>query len=88
MPIYEFKCNKCDRIAEKLMSMGDLNSKTVICKICKSDMTKLISKSSHILKGDGFYRNEYGYGKKKIEVKKEDGGEGTKNEFKSDDSGD
>lgn len=57
MPIYDFKCNKCNLIFEKMV-----RDKTaeVTCNDCEStDVSKIISaprESGVVLKGEGFYR--------------------------------
>ena len=42
MPIYEFKCNKCQKNFEKILSSTDISE--VTCSHCESsDVTKQIS---------------------------------------------
>ena len=61
MPIYEYKCSKCDNTIEKWNK--DLFDKDEICPKCKNKMKKIISSSTFILKGGGWYSD--GYNKKK-----------------------
>lgn len=45
MPIYEFKCNKCEKIFEKILKSTDTSE--VTCSFCKSpDVTKQLSSGS------------------------------------------
>lgn len=58
MPIYEFECQACGHVVEIIQSMSAPNPSG--CEKCnKGPMNKLISRSGFILKGGGFYTNEY-----------------------------
>ncbi|MBW2649439.1 MAG: zinc ribbon domain-containing protein [Deltaproteobacteria bacterium] len=61
MPIYEYKCRKCDRKFEVFQGIADNEIKT--CELCNGQVDKLISLSSFHLKGSGWYVTDYG-GKK------------------------
>ena len=61
MPIYEYKCRKCNRKFEVFQGITDNEIKT--CELCKGPVDKLISLSSFHLKGSGWYVTDYG-GKK------------------------
>ena len=53
MPIYEYQCNACQEICEKIMKFSDPNPQT--CETCgEGPMTKLMSPSSFHLKGGGW----------------------------------
>lgn len=79
MPIYEYECLSCGRQCEVIQKFSDepLNC----CSECGGHMHKLVSQSSFILKGTGWYATGYassgsakeGEGKqnKKTEVKAE-----------------
>ncbi|MFK7873893.1 MAG: FmdB family zinc ribbon protein [Oligoflexales bacterium] len=58
MPIYEFECQACLKISEKIMSSSDpLPSE---CETCgKGPVRKLVSQSAFILKGGGWYSEGY-----------------------------
>ena len=58
MPIYEFKCNKCNNIFEQ---MCEIKKQSIKCPKCKKESQKIISKSSFIIKG---YSEANGYSKK------------------------
>ncbi len=61
MPIYEYKCEKCNKKFEVFQGVADGDVKT--CKFCGGPVNKLISLSSFHLKGSGWYVTDYG-GKK------------------------
>jgi putative FmdB family regulatory protein len=65
MPIYEYECAKCGHEFEREQRMSDPPVKT--CPKCKGrKVTKLISRSSFVLKGGGWYADGYSDpGKKK-----------------------
>jgi putative FmdB family regulatory protein len=60
MPTYEYECSKGHRF-EIEQSMRDPALKR--CKICRSKAQRLISASSFILKGGGWYSDGYGSSK-------------------------
>jgi len=73
MPIYEFECKSCGHVFEKLFLGGSVNSKSVkrrldsqvraeICPNCGQLAKRVMSTSNFILKGAGFYKNDYGSG--------------------------
>jgi putative FmdB family regulatory protein len=58
MPIYEYECDKCNHGFEREQSISDPPVKT--CPKCRSrKVTKLISRSSFVLKGGGWYADGY-----------------------------
>jgi putative FmdB family regulatory protein len=63
MPIYEYQCEKCDHEFEREQRIVDPPVKT--CPKCRGrKVTKLISRSSFVLKGGGWYADGYGDSKK------------------------
>lgn len=63
MPIYEYECDKCGHEFEREQRMSDPPVKT--CPKCKGRrVTKLISRSSFVLKGGGWYADGYADSKK------------------------
>jgi putative FmdB family regulatory protein len=63
MPIYEYACDKCRHEFEREQRMADPPIKT--CPKCKGrKVTKLISRSSFVLKGGGWYADGYADAKK------------------------
>lgn len=70
MPIYEYECLKCGRKFEVIQKFTD--SPLESCTQCGGNMHKLISHSSFILKGNGWYVTDYVRAdKKKEDVSKE-----------------
>jgi len=64
MPIYEYECDKCGHAFEREQRMSDAPVKT--CPKCKGrKVTKLISQTSFVLKGSGWYADGYSDPKKK-----------------------
>ncbi|MAI77917.1 MAG: FmdB family transcriptional regulator [Deltaproteobacteria bacterium] len=58
MPIYEYECAKCGHQFEREQRMSDSPVKT--CPVCKArKVNKLISRSSFVLKGGGWYADGY-----------------------------
>lgn len=57
MPIYVYQCNKCKKEIEIFQRITDPPIKK--CKNCGSNLKKLISKTSFILTGTGFYATDY-----------------------------
>ncbi len=58
MPIYEYKCESCQNVFEKLQSF-DADVKTP-CPKCKNNANRIISSGIGIVfKGSGFYVNDY-----------------------------
>ena len=62
MPIYEYYCQKCDpegKYPEEVLQTPSIVI-LPICKKCGTVKEKKISAGSFILKGSGFYKNDYG----------------------------
>ena len=87
MPIYEYACAKCESEFEVEQRITEDPVKT--CPKCRSRKVKrLISRTSFVLKGGGWYSDLYSsnQGKEKTESKSDGGGEssegdsGTKSE--------
>ena len=60
MPIYEYGCQTCGHNFERLQKMSDGPPKD--CPECGDDreIKKLVSRSSFVLKGGGWYKDHYG----------------------------
>jgi len=90
MPIYEYACGKCEHEWEVEQRISDDPIKT--CPQCRSrQVKKLISRTSFVLKGSGWYSDLYSSSKKdgdkgveKGESKSDGGSE--KSETKADDA--
>ncbi len=74
MPIYEYQCDRCKKVFE-IFHRIDEDCK-ISCPKCLGAARKLISASNFVLKGSGFYVNDYP-SKSRQEAKKreKDGGE-------------
>ncbi len=57
MPIYEYQCDRCNEIFE-IFHKIDEDCK-VACPKCLGPVKKLISATNFVLKGSGFYVNDY-----------------------------
>ena len=57
MPIYEYKCTQCNRQFEVRQKMTD--APLVECESCGGRLTKLITNTSFVLKGSGWYVTDY-----------------------------
>ena len=60
MPIYEYRCEKCQHQFDLLQKITDEPVKE--CPECGGPVSKLISSTSFILKGSGWYVTDYGKG--------------------------
>jgi putative FmdB family regulatory protein len=70
MPIYEYKCEKCRKRLEIMQKITD--RPLTICPSCGGTMKKLISNTSFMLKGTGWYKTDYA-GRKGKEAKEPSG---------------
>lgn len=57
MPIYEYQCDKCG-VVEVMQRITDAPLKK--CPNCKSKVERMLSRSSFVLKGSGWYATDYG----------------------------
>ena len=58
MPMYEYRCAKCNKTTEIIQKFND--PPLGECPECKSnEITKLLSKTSFHLKGTGWYATDY-----------------------------
>jgi putative FmdB family regulatory protein len=57
MPIYEFVCETCGRLEERLQKANDPPPEA--CPDCGGKMAKIMSRNSFQLKGGGWYRDLY-----------------------------
>ena len=65
MPIYEYECKKCGKCIEVMQKISD--SPPEKCENCGGKLRKLISNSSFILKGNGWFKTDYKDKKKPAE---------------------
>ncbi len=57
MPIYEYSCDECGKLCEVIQKYDDKPLST--CPECGGPMHKIISHTSFILKGSGWYVTDY-----------------------------
>ena len=57
MPIYEYQCQKCHNIFEVFHKIEE--EVNPVCPKCLSEARRIISATNFILKGSGFYVNDY-----------------------------
>lgn len=62
MPIYEYQCPKCHSIFEEWVKMSEAHGQEP-CPECGTLSPRLISHTSFVLKGGGWYVTDYGYRK-------------------------
>src|SRR5690606_30395752 len=64
MPIYEYNCSQCGKTQDVLQKVDAPAPEA--CSLCqaKGTLTKLLSRSSFVLKGGGWYSDLYGSVKK------------------------
>lgn len=60
MPIYEFVCESCGRLEERLQKLSDPPPEA--CPECGARMAKIMSRNSFQLKGGGWYKDLYSSG--------------------------
>lgn len=80
MPVYEYECLSCGEIHEKVQRFTDEPLTT--CPNCSGKLKKIISNTSFILKGTGWYKTDYASGAKKAVIGS-DKKPGTKTETKA-----
>lgn len=57
MPTYEYKCKRCGKEFE--INQSIIEAPLERCKECRGVLKRLISQSTFILKGDGWYVSDY-----------------------------
>ena len=57
MPIYEYKCVKCNQVDEVWQKISDPAPQG--CSVCGAQVEKLMSMTSFALKGSGWYTTDY-----------------------------
>ena len=71
MPIYEYSCEACGATFETMQRITEPPAET--CDVCGAGpVHKLISQSTFILKGSGWYVTDYGKGKNNAQAAKKE----------------
>lgn len=76
MPIYEYKCLDCGKQFELMQKFTEESPE--VCPDCGGHIRKLISNTSFILKGTGWYVTDYASPDRKKAVEAEKGSNGEK----------
>ena len=66
MPIYEYKCPKCQKVFEEWLKVSEVHE-SAACPACGAESRHIISNTAFVLKGGGWYVTDYGYRKNKPE---------------------
>ena len=59
MAIYEYTCEMCGKKKEVFAKISESEDLVMTCISCGRRMSKVISKSSFVLKGGGWYTDGY-----------------------------
>ncbi len=59
MPIYEYECEKCGGVFERIHAVSAAPPDSCETKGCKGKPRRMVSAGGFILKGDGWYANDY-----------------------------
>jgi putative FmdB family regulatory protein len=62
MPIYEYACPGCRHVFENWLKLSE-TTENAVCPKCGSRAQRIISHTSFVLKGGGWYVTDYGYRK-------------------------
>lgn len=81
MPIYEYKCDRCETVIEKIQKFID--PPLTVHEVCGGHLVRLISTSALQFKGSGFYITDYkksgGNGSKTANSKNNESGSSSSN---------
>ena len=59
MPLYEYQCQKCEKIFEVMQKFSDNPLTRCEDNTCDGELKKLMSANSFALKGTGWYTTDY-----------------------------
>ncbi len=86
MPLYEYRCLKCEHVVEVLQKFSDRPLRK--CDLCSGKLEKLISRTSFQLKGGGWFAHGYGSsGSGSASAKESSGDKSSAKSSKKDDGG-
>lgn len=63
MPIYEYQCTQCQHVFEEWLHRASEMTNAQTCPQCGGEAHHIMSQTSFILKGGGWYVDDYGYRK-------------------------
>ena len=78
MPIYEYECPSCHYVFEEWVKLSDAHREEP-CPKCGTSSQRVISHTSFVLKGEGWYVTDYGYRKNVHEEQASNQGANDKN---------
>ena len=61
MPIYEYSCPSCGKTFEEFMRASD-DAEKAACPDCGAEAPRMLSTTSFIRKGGGWFASSYGHG--------------------------
>ncbi len=64
MPIYEYSCKSCEKTIDVLQKVSDPTPETCTACGAQGTLSKVVSRSSFVLKGGGWYSDLYSSTKK------------------------
>ena len=76
MPIYEYQCESCGRQFEVMQRMTE--PLLTVCEQCGGHVRRLISQTSFVLKGSGWYVTDYPSDSRKKAMSQEKGSSASK----------
>lgn len=59
MPLYEYKCEKCQKVHEVIQKFSDAPLEQCPDEGCRGKVSKLMSMNSFALQGSGWYTTDY-----------------------------
>jgi putative FmdB family regulatory protein len=71
MPVYEYECLQCGKRLEVMQKFSD--KPLTKCPDCNGKLKKLISNTSFVLKGSGWYVTDYASPERKNAIESEKG---------------
>jgi putative FmdB family regulatory protein len=77
MPIYEYSCQSCGKTIDVLQKVSDPTPEACTACGAAGSLTKLVSRSSFVLKGGGWYADLYSSTKKDSSGGGSDSGSGS-----------
>lgn len=57
MPLYEYSCQKCHTVVERIQKFSD--PPLLVCETCGGPLVRLMGKPALQFKGSGFYITDY-----------------------------
>lgn len=84
MPIYEYRCPKCQKVFEEWSHITEDHPEEP-CPDCGTASPRIMSSTSFVLEGGGWYVTDYGY-RKGVKDEKKDSSSGSAPAAKASDS--